>query len=381
MDFELSEEHRIFREAIREFAEKEIGPLVEEAEETETFPVQIFPRMGELGYLCIRYPEEYGAAGVDKLMECLYVEELGRVCLGIASGILVHSSVATLPVAEFGTEEQKQKYLVPAVRGEKIGAFGLTEPDAGSDAAGIKTTAKKDGDMFILNGAKTYITNGTIADFFVIAAYTDKTQRHKGIALFLVERGTPGFSADRKLKKMGLWSSDLAELTFEDCPVPEENILGEETGGFVKLAQTLTGGRMAVGARAVGLAQAAYEAALKYAKERTQFGQTIGSFQVIQHKLADMAMAIDAARLLVYRAAWLYDNGKPYIKEASMAKLNATEMAVKVVDDAIQIHGGIGFMMESPVQRYYRDAKFGMIVEGTSEIQRNIIAKHLGLGK
>lgn len=378
MDFELSGEHRIFQQAIREFAEKEIGPLVEEAEEKERFPVELFPQMGKLGYLCIRYPEKYGAAGADKLMECLYVEELGRVCLGIASGILVHSSVGTLPVAEFGTEEQKRKYLVPAIKGEKIFAFGLTEPDAGSDAAGIKTTAKKDGDHYVLNGAKTFITNATIADYFVIAAYTDKTQRHKGIALFLVERGTPGFTADRKLKKMGLWSSDLGELTFEDCPVPAENLLGEETGGFVRLAQTLTGGRMAVGARALGLAQAAYEAALQYAKDRTQFGRTIGSFQAIQHKLADMAMAIDAARMLVYRAAWLYDNGKPYIKEASMAKLFATEMAVDVASEAIQIHGGMGFMMESPVQRYYRDARFGMIVEGTSEIQRNIIAKNLG---
>lgn len=379
MDFELNEEQKIFQQSIRDYAEKEIGPLVEEAEETETFPVHIFPEMGKLGYLCIRYPEEYGGAGADKIMECLYVEELGRVCLGIASGILVHSSVGTLPIAEFGTEEQKQKYLVPAAKGEKIFAFGLTEPDAGSDAAGIKTTAKKDGDRYIINGAKTFITNATIADYFIVAAYTDKTQRHKGIALFLVERGTPGFSADRKLKKMGLWSSDLGELTFEDCPVPAENLIGEETGGFVKLAKTLTGGRMVVGARALGLARAAYEASLTYAKERTQFGQPIGSFQAIQHKLADMATAIDAARLLVYRAAWLFDRGRPYNKEASMAKMFATEMAVDVANEAIQIHGGMGLMMESPVQRFYRDARFGMIVEGTSEIQRNIIARNLGL--
>lgn len=379
MDFDLSEEHKIFQKSIRDFAEKEIAPLVEEAEEKEEFPVELFPKMGGLGYLCIRYPEKYGGAGADKLMECLYVEELGKVCLGIASGILSHSSVATLPLAEFGTEEQKQKYLVPAIKGEKIFAFGLTEPNAGSDVAGIQATARKDGDNYILNGTKMFITNASIADYFTIAAYTDTSQKTKGIAIFLVEKDAPGFSVSRKLRKMGLWSSDLGELIFEDCPVPAENLIGDETGGFIKLMETLTGGRMVVGARALGLAQAAYEAALDYAKERIQFGKPIGSYQSIQNKLADMATAIDAARLLVYRAAWLYDNDRPYVKEASMAKLTATETAVFVTGEAVQIFGGYGFMMEYPVQRYFRDAKFGTVVEGTSEIQKRIISKHIGL--
>ena len=379
MDFELSDEHSIFRKSIRDFAEKEIAPLVEEAEETESVPVHLFHKMGKLGYLCIRYPERYGGAGANKLMECIWIEELGRICLGIASGILTHSCVATVPIYEFGSEEQKKKYLVPAIKGEKIFAFGLTEPNVGSDVASIQATARKEGDHYVLNGSKTLITNATIADYYTIAAYTDRKQKGKGIAIFLVKKGYPGFYVGKKLRKMGLWSSDLGELTFEECLVPRENLIGEETGGFIKLMEALTGGRMVVGARAVGLAQAAHEAALNYAKNRIQFNRPIGSFQAIKFKLANMALNIDAARLLVYRAAWLYDTGRPYVKEASMAKLFATEMAVNVTGEAVQIHGGYGLMMEYPVQRFFRDAKFGTVVEGTSEIQQTIIAKHLGL--
>ncbi len=379
MDFRLSKEEKMFQRAIREFAKKEIAPLVDEAEATGVYPVQLFPKMGELGYLGIRYSEKYGGAEASKIMECIYVAELGKVCLGIASGILTHSSVATLPLHEFGNEQQKEKYLVPAINGEKIFAFCLTEPDAGSDAASIQTTAEKVGDKYILNGSKTLITNANIADYYTVIAYTDKSQRATGMAIFLVEKDFPGFKLGGKLEKMGLLSSDLGEIFFEDCEVPAENLIGEETGGFVKLAETLTGGRMAVGARAIGLAQAAYDSALAYAKERVQFGKPIGSFQAIKILLANMATSIDAAQLLVYQAAWLFDNKLPYVKAASMAKLFATEMAAEVTGQAVQIHGGYGLMKEYPVERYFRDAKFGTVVEGTSQIQQMIIAKQIGL--
>lgn len=379
MDFDFREEHLIFARSVRDFAEREIAPLVEEAERKEEYPVELFPKMGELGYLCIMCPEEYGGAGADRVSECLLTEELGRVCLGIASGFLSHSSVSTATLLHFGSEEQKRKYLVPAIKGEKVAAFGLTEPNAGSDVASLETTAKRAGDGYLLNGTKTLITNATIADFVVVAAYLDKSKGSKGIALFVVERGTPGFAQPKKLHKFGMLSADLGELFFEDCPLPRESLVGEEEGGFVKIMQVLNSGRMVVGARAVGLAQAAYEAAVNYARERVQFGRPIGKFQAIAFKLADMLTQIEAARLLVYRSAWLYDQGRPCITEASMAKLFATEMAVHVSGEALQIHGGYGFMVDSPVQRYFRDAKFGTVVEGTSEIQRLIISRQIGL--
>ncbi len=379
MDFDFREEHLIFARSVRDFAEREIAPLVEEAERKEEYPVELFPKMGELGYLCIMCPEEYGGAGADRVSECLLTEELGRVCLGIASGFLSHSSVSTATLLHFGSEEQKRKYLVPAIKGEKVAAFGLTEPNAGSDVASLETTAKRAGDGYLLNGTKTLITNATIADFVVVAAYLDKSKGSKGIALFVVERGTPGFAQPKKLHKFGMLSADLGELFFEDCPLPRESLVGEEEGGFVKIMQVLNSGRMVVGARAVGLAQAAYEAAVNYARERVQFGRPIGKFQAIAFKLADMLTQIEAARLLVYRSAWLYDQGRPCIAEASMAKLFATEMAVHVSGEALQIHGGYGFMVDSPVQRYFRDAKFGTVVEGTSEIQRLIISRQIGL--
>ena len=379
MDFDFTEVHQIFATSVRHFAEREVAPLVEEAEVREEFPVELFPKMGELGYLCIMCPEEYGSAGADRISECLLAEELGRVCLGIASGFLSHSSVSTAIIHHFGSEAQKQKYLVPSIRGERIAAFALTEPNAGSDAASIEATARRVANGYILNGTKTLITNGTIADYVVVAAYLDKSKGSKGIGIFLVDKGLPGFAEPRKLHKFGMLSADLGELFFEDCFLPVESLVGEEEGGFERIMQVLNSGRMVVGARAVGLAQAAYEAALKYAQERVQFGKPIGKFQAIAFNLADMLTELEAARLLVYRAAWLYDQGRPCIKEASMAKLFATEMAVQVSGAALHIHGGYGFMRDSPVQRYFRDAKFGTVVEGTSEIQRLIISRRIGL--
>lgn len=379
MDFDFREDHLIFARSVRDFAEREIAPLVDEAETKEEFPVELFPKMGELGYLCIMCPEEYGGAGADRVSECILMEELGRVCLGIASGFLTHSSVSTAVILYFGTEEQKRRYLVPAIKGERIAAFGLTEPNAGSDVASLESTAKRAGDGYLLSGSKTLITNATISDFVVVAAYIDKSKGSRGIAIFVVDKGTPGFAEARKLRKFGMLSADLGELFFEDCRLPRESLVGEEEGGFVKLMQVLNSSRMVVGARAVGVAQAAYEAAVSYARERVQFGRPIGKFQAIAFKLADMLTELEAARLMVYRSAWLYDRGRPCIKEASMAKLLATEMAVHVSSEALQIHGGYGFTTDFPVQRYFRDAKFGTVVEGTSEIQRLIISRQIGL--
>jgi alkylation response protein AidB-like acyl-CoA dehydrogenase len=379
MDFDFREEHLLFARSVRDFAEREIAPFVEEAETKEEFPVELFPKMGELGYLCVMCPEEYGGAGADRVSECLLMEELGKVCLGIASGFLSHSSVSTAAILHFGTEAQKRRYLVPAIKGERIAAFGLTEPNAGSDVESIETTARKMENGYLLSGAKTLITNATISDFVVVAAYVDRSKGSKGIALFVVDKGAPGFAPPRKLRKFGMLSADLGELSFEDCPLPSESVIGEEEGGFGNIMRVLNSGRMVVGARAVGLAQAAYEAALSYAQQRVQFGKPIGTFQAIAFKLADMLTQIEAARLLVYRAAWLYDQGRPCIKEASMAKLLATEMALYVASEALQIHGGYGFIADSPMQRYFRDARFGTVVEGTSDIQRLIISRRIGL--
>ena len=379
MDFTLSDEHQMFQRAIRDFAEKEIGPQVEEAEEKEEFPVELFPKMGKLGYLGIRYPEKYGGPGFDKISECLYIEELNRVCAGIASGLMVQSGLATEAIFYHGTEEQKQRLLVPAIKGEKIAALGLTEPNAGSDISSIQTTARKDGDSYIVNGSKIFITNGTIADFVLVAAYTDKSRGTKGISLLVLERGTPGFTIARKLKKLGNRSSDTGELVFEDCRIPKENLIGEENRGFGYIVGALKSGRIIYGARSVGVAQAAFEAALQYAKERVQFGQPIGKFQANQFKLAKMATAIEAARTFTFRAAWMLDQGIECMKEASMVKLFATEMVQWVTAEAVQLHGGYGYMMEYPVQRYFRDAKMFTITEGTSEIQQVVIARELGL--
>ncbi|MFH1757346.1 MAG: acyl-CoA dehydrogenase family protein [Pseudomonadota bacterium] len=379
MEFFLGETQRIFKETFRKFAESEISPLVEEAEETETFPRQLFPQMGKLGYLCPRYSEKYGGAGIDKVSEVLIREELSRVCQGVASSLSAHSHLGTFPIYHWGTEEQRERYLVPAIRGEKIFAFGLTEPNAGSDVKSIETYARKEGDFYVINGRKIFITNGNICDFLTLVAYTDKTRGYRGISIFLVEKGTSGFIVTRKLKKEGIRSSETAELLFEDCRIHKKNLVGEE-GSFYRVLETLNEGRIGVAGNCVGMAQGAYEAALRYAQQRVQFGRPIAQFQAISFKLADMATEIDAARLLVLRAAWLMDQGKNPIREASMAKLFASEAAVRVSKEAIQIHGGYGQIREFPVGRFHRDALVYVVGEGTSEIQRQIIAKQIGLG-
>ncbi|MBU1277050.1 MAG: acyl-CoA dehydrogenase family protein [Proteobacteria bacterium] len=372
------EMHEIFREQFRRFCIKEIAPLVDEAERTQTFPRHLFPLMGRMGYLCVRYPEELGGAGVDKITEVILREELSRVCQGIASSWSGHSHLATYPIYRLGTEEQIQKYLVPAIKGDKIGSFALTEPDAGSDTKSLRAVAIKQDNGYLLRGAKTFITNAPIADFFVVAAYIDKSLGYHGIGLFLVDAKTPGLTV-HKMDKEGIRSSDTGEVSFDDCLVGTDALLGGKEGNFNLLMETLSEGRVGVAANMVGVAQAAYEAALRYAKERHQFGQPIGKFQAISHLLANMVTQIRAARLMVFAAARLIDQGKPCILEASTCKLFASEVAVQAARDAIQIHGGYGIMSEFPVFRYLRDALVYTIGEGTSEIQRNIIAKQIGL--
>lgn len=380
MDFELTEEHKMFRDAIRNFAEKEIAPLVDEAEEKESFPKQLFPQMGALGYLCVRYPAQYGGAGMDKIAECIYVEELSRVCAGISAALMVHAGIGTSAILDHGSEEQKQKYLVPAIKGLKVSAFGLTEPDAGSDAASIKTTAVRQGDHYVVNGSKIFITNGPFADFVLLAAYTDRSKGPRGgVSVIIVEKGTPGFSVARKLKKAGCHTSETAELAFEDCHVPVTNLIGEEGKGFPYLMEALESGRISHAARSIGVAQAAYEASLDYSKTRVQFGQPIGKFQAIAFKVARMAMEIEAARWLTFRSAWLLDQGRDCRKEAAMCKLYASEVVKRVTNQAMEIHAGYGYMKESPVQRYFRDAWLFTTTEGTSEIQQLVISRQLGL--
>jgi len=377
MDFELSEEHRMIRRMVREFAEKEIAPRAEEIDATDTFPEDLFRRMGELGILGLPFPEEYGGSGCDYLSLVIALEEIARVSGSMAITLDAHTSLCCEPIYLFGTEEQKRKYLVPLARGEKVGAFGLTEPQAGSDAGATRTRAVRDGDHWVINGQKCFITNGSIADVVVITAKTDPEKGTRGISAFIVEKGTPGFRPGRDEKKMGLKGSVTSELFFEDCRIPAENLLGRENEGFKQFLQTLDAGRVAISAMALGLAQGAYERALAYAKERVQFGQPIANFQAIQWMLADSATEIEAARLMVYRAAWLREQGSRFTKEAAMAKLFTTEMSERVCRRAIQIHGGYGYIREYEVERMYRDQRLCAIGEGTNEIQRLVIARHI----
>jgi alkylation response protein AidB-like acyl-CoA dehydrogenase len=379
MDFELTEENRIFQNAIRDFAQKEVAPLVDEAEETNVFPKQLFRKMGAQGFLCPRYPAEIGGGGGDKITECIMVEELNRVNAGIAASLMAQSGLATQPIYNYGSDEQKKEILIPAIKGEKIGAFGLTEPNSGSDAASIKTRAVRDAESYIINGTKIFITNGPICDYVIVAAYTDPTKRGVGINLFIVEKGTPGFSVSRKLDKVGNRSIETGELVFEDCRVPANKMIGEkEGGGFAQIAETLLSGRITYGARCTGTAQAAYDLTVLYAKDRVQFGKPIIKFQATKFKLAEMAMHIDIMRSYTYRVAWMYDNGKNVRKEAPMVKLFTSEILQKILADSMQIHGGYGYMMEYPIQRYWRDGRLFTITEGTSEIQRLIIGRELG---
>ncbi len=374
-----TEEQDMLREAIREFAAKEVAPIAAEYDERDEFPMHLWRRVGELGFLGAGFPEEYGGSGGGFQELQIMGEELSYASFGIALSVFAHGVLSCRPILALGTEEQKRKYLPGAMRGEKIGAWALTEPDVGSDVAGLKARAVRHGDHWILNGAKMFCTNGNICHYAVVAAKTDPDKGMKGISLFLVDRGTPGMHVSRKLKKISCKSSDTAEITFTDCRVPGDALLGPEGTGFYEALKTLEGGRVTASGAAIGIARAAMDAALKYAKERTAFGQPIGKFQAIAFKFADMATEIEAARCLGMKVAWLADSGQPCAREASMSKLFSSEMCRRVVNEALQVFGGYGLMMETDVQRYWRDAKLLEIGEGTSEIQRGIIAKMLGL--
>lgn len=376
MQFRLSEEHEMMRKMVREFAEKEVAPTAAERDEQERFDRPIFDQMGRLGMTGIPWPEEVGGVGSDFLSYVIAVEELSRVCASTGVTLSAHLSLASWPIYKFGNPEQKERFLRPLAEGTKLGAYGLTEPGSGSDAAGMRTTAVRDGDAYILNGNKIFITNGGSGD--LCGLRRDRSgEKHHGVTAFIVEKETPGFSIGKKEQKLGIRSSPTTEIIFEDCRIPVENRLGEEGQGFKIAMMTLDGGRNGIAAQAVGIAQGALDAATAYAKERKQFGKPIGKLQAIQFKLADMATQIEAARLLTYQAAWLESQGLPYGKASAMAKLYAGDAAMQVTTEAVQVFGGYGYTREYPVERFMRDAKITQIYEGTNEIQRVVIANHL----
>ena len=377
MEFELSEEQQQVKWSVREFAEAEIAPHVMEWDESQHFPIELWPKLGELGLTGVIFPEEYGGAGMGYVEYATIIEELSRVDGSVGISVAAHNSLCSNHIYIYGSEEQKQKYLVPLAQGKHLGAWGLTEPGAGSDASGTRTTATRQDGGYVVNGAKNFITHAIHADTCVAMAVTDRSKRSRGISAFIFEKGQKGFTPTKKENKLGLRASETASVIFEDCYLGEENLLGEEGMGFVNAMQILDGGRISIAALAVGIAQGAYESAVRYSKEREQFGKPISEFQAIQFKLADMAVQIDAARLLMYRAAYLKDNGKKTTKESSMAKLYASEMSVRVCEEAIQIHGGYGYTKDYPPEKYWRDSKLCTIGEGTSEIQRIIIAREL----
>ncbi len=377
MNFQLTEEQEMIRAMVRSSAKKEVEPTAAERDEEERFDREIFDKMAELGLTGIPWPEEYGGIGADFVSYCIAVEELSRVCASTGVTLSAHISLASWPIYKFGTEEQKQKFLKPLAQGEKLGAYALSEPGAGSDVASMRTTAKEDGDHYILNGNKVWITNGGVADTYVVFAKTDQDARHKGITAFIVEKGTEGFSFGKKEKKLGIRSSPTTELIFENCKVPKENRLGAEGEGFTIAMMTLDGGRNGIAAQAVGIAQGALDAAVAYAKEREQFGKPIAHNQGISFKLADMATEVEASRLLTYQAAYLESEGLPYAKASAMAKLFAGDTAMKTTVEAVQVFGGYGYTKDYPVERYMRDAKITQIYEGTQEVQRIVIGRML----
>jgi len=377
LDFEFTEEQNEIRRTVRQFAESEIRPHVMEWDEAQHFPQEILGSLAKLGLTGVVFPAEFGGSGLGYVEYVTVIEELARVDGSVAIIVAAHTSLCAGHVFIAGSEDQKRKYLVPLARGEKLGCWSLTEPQAGSDAGGTRTTARLDGNKWILNGAKTFTSNGTHADICVAMAVTDKTAHKHGISAFIIEKGTPGFRPGKKENKLGLRASDTTEVVFEDCRVPRENCLGEPGQGFIDSLKVLDKGRISIAALAVGMAQGAYEASVNYAKQRRQFGRPIAEFQAIQFKLADMATEIDAARLLTLRAATLADGGRRVTREGSMAKLFAGEVAVRVANEAVQIHGGYGFIKDYPVEKYYRDVKLCTIGEGTSEIQRMVIAREL----
>ena len=377
MDFELNEEQLQMKMSVREFAESEIAPHVTEWDEAQHFPIELKPKLAELGLTGVIFPEEYGGAGLGYVEYATVIEELSRVDGSVGISVAAHTSLCSNHIFQFGAEAQKRKYLAPLASGAHLGAWGLTEPGSGSDASSTRTTAARSNGVWTVNGSKNFITHAIHADTLVAFACTDRTKRSKGITAFIFEKGMAGFSPSKKENKLGLRASETASVVFEDCKVPDENRLGEEGQGFVNAMEVLDGGRISIAALAVGIAQGAYESALRYANERHQFGKPIREFQAIQFKLADMATQIEAARLLMYRAAARKDLGKKTTRESSMAKLFASEISVRVCEEAIQIHGGYGYTKDYPPEKYWRDSKLCTIGEGTSEIQRIIIAREI----
>jgi butyryl-CoA dehydrogenase len=374
MDFSLSQEHRLVRELFREFTEKEVKPYAEEVDEEEKFPVGTVRKLAQYGFLGIPFPKEYGGQGADTLAYAMAVEELSKACATTGVIVAAHTSLCAAPIYEYGTEEQKRKYLIPLAKGEKLGAFGLTEPGAGTDASGQQTKAELSGDHYILNGSKIFITNAGYADIYIILAMTDKSKGTKGISAFILEKDFPGFSIGKKEKKMGIRGSSTCELIMENCLVPKENLLGKEGKGFSLAMKTLDGGRIGVAAQALGIGEGAVEETIKYVKERKQFGKRLSQFQNTQFQLAEMHTRMEAARLLVYQAACMKDAGESYGVQASMAKLFAAQAASAVTCQAVQLFGGYGYTREYPVERMMRDAKITEIYEGTNEVQRMVIA-------
>lgn len=377
MDFRLSDEQAFLRRTIREFAEREIGPHVMEWDEAEGFPPSLLAKLADLGLTGIQFPEALGGSGMSAVDYCICIEELARVEPGVALSVAAHNGLCCAHIHLFGTDAQKATYLLPLARGEMLGAWGLTEPTAGSDAAGTRTTAVRDGDDWVLNGAKTFTTHGRMGGVMVAMAVTSRARGNRGISAFIIPAGTPGMAPGKKERKLGMRTSDTSEVVFDNCRVPADHLLGAEGQGFVNAMQVLDAGRIGIAALGVGLAQGAFDAALGYAKERHQFGQPIASFQAIQWKLADLATRIDAGRFMTYRAAYLKDQGERTSRESSMAKLFTSETAVRAAEECVQIHGGYGFVKDYPAEKFFRDVKLLTIGEGTSEIQRLVIARQL----
>lgn len=377
MNFNLSEEHEMIRKMVRDFAENEVAPTAAERDEEERFDIELFYKMAELGFTGIPWPEQYGGIGSDYLAYVIAIEELSRVCASVGVVLSAHTSLAGWPVYKFGTEEQKQRYLRPMAEGTKIGAYGLTENASGSDAGAMRTRAKLEGDEYILNGSKIFITNGGIADIYIVFAVTNSSSERPETSAFIIEKDFEGFSVGKKEKKLGIRSSPTTEIIFENCRVPKDNLLGEVGEGFKIAMKTLDGGRNGIAAQAVGISQGALDAAITYAKERKQFGKPIVENQGISFKLADMATSTEASRLLTYQAAWLESQNLPYGKASAMAKLKAGDTAMAVTTEAVQIFGGYGYTKDYPVERYMRDAKITQIYEGTQEIQRLVISRML----
>jgi alkylation response protein AidB-like acyl-CoA dehydrogenase len=377
MDFRLTDDQELLRRTVREFAEAEIRPHVRDWDEAQHFPIEIVPELGRLGLMGVQFPETYGGAGMSAVDYCICIEELARVEPGIALSVAAHNGLCSAHIFMFGTDPQKQRFLPALARGERIGAWGLTEAASGSDAAALRTVASREGQCWVLNGSKNFTTHGSVGHVVVAMAITDRAAAHRGISAFVIETGTPGMSAGHKDDKLGMRTSDTSELIFDDCRVPADHLLGKEGEGFVNALQVLDSGRIGIAALSVGLAQGAYEAARAYALERKQFGKPIASFQAIRWKLVEMASRIEAARLLTYRAAFLKDQSRRTTLASAMAKLYASESAVRVSEDCVQIHGGYGFVKDYPAEKYYRDVKLLTIGEGTSEIQRLVIARHM----